>query len=81
VHCVSSLRRPPHNVRGRRVRCADANDSRSIQTIVPRELKRVNEEDEDQIAKQEQQQVAEGRRTRRVEFGRLRTLELYELGH
>jgi hypothetical protein len=37
--------------------------------------------DEDQIAKQEQQQVAEGRRTRRVEFGRLRTLELYGLGH
>ena len=37
--------------------------------------------DEDQIAKQEQQQVVEGRRTRRVEFGRLRTLELYGLGH
>jgi hypothetical protein len=26
---------------------ADADDSRSIQTIIPRELKRVNEEDED----------------------------------
>jgi hypothetical protein len=54
---------------------ADDDDARSIRTIVPHELERVEEEDEEQIARQEmeQREVADEddeERARRVELGR-----------
>jgi hypothetical protein len=64
---------------------SDDDDARSIRTIVPRGLERVEEEDEHQIARQEQQHhdednEGEERRRRRVELTRSRTPEPMELG-
>jgi hypothetical protein len=57
---------------------ADDNDSRSIRAIVPHELERVDEEDGEQLAKQEE--VDGYRRARRVEFGRPRAPQPMSLG-
>ena len=60
------------------------NDARSVATIVPCELeRRIEEEDEEQMVKQELLELElllEERRTRRVELGRPRTPEPMGLG-
>ena len=58
------------------------DDMRSIRTIIPHELERVEEGDEDQIEKQEQQLEEEKNewKTIRAELGRLRTSEPMGLG-
>jgi hypothetical protein len=56
----------------------DDDDARSINTIVPHELDRVDEEDEDQLAAEEEEE--EHRRQRREELGRPRTPEPTGLG-
>ena len=51
----------------------DDDGSRSIRTIVPHELERVEEEDEKRMATQEDEEEEE-RRARRVKLGRPRNL-------
>ena len=73
------MRRPPRDVRHdhefEEEEFGAADHLRSILIIVPHELKRVNEEDEEQIAKWDQHQLEEEQRTRRDEFGRPGTPE------
>jgi hypothetical protein len=49
----------------------DDDDARSIRTILPHWLERVDQEDEEQFIKQQQEDEARG--TRMIELGRLRT--------
>ena len=72
MHCASSLTRPPHDVRhdhkleGEKFGAAD---DLIIWIIVPHEVKRVNEDDEERITKHEQHQLGEEQRTREDKFG------------
>ncbi|KAF7984938.1 hypothetical protein HWV62_9857 [Athelia sp. TMB] len=58
----------------------DDDDARSICTVIPHKLERVEEEDEEQAEQQEADEVDEERRRRRSKLGRPRTPEPTHLG-